>query len=738
MIRGDLDHGSPLRSRKEWMVVIYKRSQPMVTRVRGESRICSMFMLIGLSIVACPTLSPAQGDSADSASGSIKNGPINDLPYTPSLDLSALDRTADPCENFYQYSCGGWMAQNPIPADQSSWSVYSKLGHETNRYLWGLLQRLAAEAKPAKAGDQLKPTPAAKLGQYFGACMAEDAVEARGITPLRPNWQAIDAWKYKQQLAPLVAELHLMGGFDGPFFSFGATQDFADAERVIAGADAGGLGLPDRDYYLNTDESSKAMLQAYKQHIVKSLQIAGLQPKRAAQAAADVVVIETALAKASLTQVERRDFHNLDHKFDLNGLQGLTPEFSWPKYFKALNLAAPAVINVSEPEFYKAFSQQIRVRSLAEIKSYLYWHLVRAQSPYLNQVLVDEHFSFYGKKLQGAQELAPRWQRCVELVNGQLGEALGQEFVRRNFAPELKEQTLRITSQIEKAMREDIQSLSWMSAETKKQALAKLATVANKVGYPDRWRDYSNYSVDPVDFFGNVKRGNIFEVQRRFAKIGRPIDRGEWAMTPQTVNAYYDPQLNDINFPAAVLQPPLFDAKMDAAPNYGNTGGTIGHELTHGFDDSGRQFDERGNLRDWWTDADSKEFNQRTQCLVDQYGKYVVIDDIKINSRLTLGEDVADLGGMILAYAAWQAELGENKPEARDGFTGEQRFFIGFAQWACENVRPEARRVRALTDQHSPGKYRINGVAVNLPEFAKAFSCKANQAMVKEQPCRVW
>ena len=480
------------------------------------------------------------------------------------------------------------------------------------------------------------------------------------------------------------------------------------------------------------------MLQAYKQHIVKSLEIAGLQPARAVQAADDVIVIESALAQASLTQVERRDAHNLDHKFDLKGLRGLAPEFSWTKYFKALNLAPPAVINVSEPEFYKAFSQQIRVRSLAEIKSYLYWHLVRAQSPYLNKSLVDEHFSFYGKKLQGAQELAPRWQRCIDLVNGQLGEALGQEFVKRNFAPELKDQTLRITSQIEKAMREDIQGLNWMSSETKTQALAKLATVANKVGYPERWRDYSSYTIDPADFFGNVKRGNIFEVQRRLAKIGRPIDRAEWAMTPQTVNAYYDPQLNDINFPAAVLQPPLFDAKMDAAPNYGNTGGTIGHELTHGFDDSGRQFDERGNLRDWWTGGDSKEFSQRTQCLVDQYGKYVVVDDIKINSRLTLGEDVADLGGMILAYAAWQAELSGDKAEDRDGFTGEQRFFIGFAQWACENVRPEARRVRALTDQHSPGKYRINGVAVNLPEFAKAFSCKAGQAMVKEQPCRVW
>jgi putative endopeptidase len=359
-------------------------------------------------------------------------------------------------------------------------------------------------------------------------------------------------------------------------------------------------------------------------------------------------------------------------------------------------------------------------------------------APYLSSAFVNENFDFYSKTLRGVPQLRPRWKRCVRLVDDQLGEALGREFVRLTFGPQLKHKTLALTRQIEKAMQEDLETLSWMSAATKINALQKLRALTNKIGYPDTWRDYGAVQVKRDDFLGNVESATRFESERQFAKIGKPVDRTEWQMTPPTVNAYYDPQMNDINFPAGVLQPPLYDAKMDDAPNYGDTGGTIGHELTHGFDDEGRQFDAHGNLRDWWTDKDSQEFESRAQCVVDQYAEYTVVDEIKINSKLTEGEDIADLGGLVLAWTAWKAQTAQVTPAARDGFTPEQRFFIGYAQWACENTRPDQLRVEALTDPHSPGKYRVNGLMVNMPQFAKAFSCKVGQPMVKEKPCRVW
>jgi endothelin-converting enzyme/putative endopeptidase len=351
---------------------------------------------------------------------------------------------------------------------------------------------------------------------------------------------------------------------------------------------------------------------------------------------------------------------------------------------------------------------------------------------------VSENFEFFSKTLRGVPQLRPRWKRCVTLVDSQLGEALGQEFVARAFSPKLKDDTNRMTKRIEQAMRDDISSLTWMSDATKKRALEKLDTIVNKIGYPDKWRDYSSVEVKRGDFFGNVERATRFEQKRDLAKIGKPLDRGEWLMTPPTVNAYYNAQMNDINFPAGVLQPPLYDPKMDDAPNYGNTGGTIGHELTHGFDDQGRQFDAQGNLKDWWTPDDGKAFEERAACISDQYAQYVIVDDIKINSKLTLGEDVADVGGLVLAWMAWKAETVDKKLEDRDGMTPEQRFFVGYAQWACENDRPENLRVKALTDPHSPGKYRVNGLVVNMPEFEKAFSCKAGSPMAAVKRCRVW
>ena len=394
--------------------------------------------------------------------------------------------------------------------------------------------------------------------------------------------------------------------------------------------------------------------------------------------------------------------------------------------------------NVTEPDFYKQVEKEINTVSLDDWKTYLRWHIAHANAPYLSSKFVNENFAFYGKTLRGAEQLRPRWKRCVSLVDEQLGEALGQEFVRRAFTPEMKASTVQMTQYIEDAMKQDIEQLTWMSPETKKNALEKLHTIVNKVGYPDKWRDYSSVEIKRDDFLGNETRATVFESDRQLAKIGKPVDRAEWGMTPPTVNAYYNPQMNDINFPAGVLQPPLYDPKMDDAPNYGNTGSTIGHELTHGFDDQGRQFDAQGNLKDWWTKQDADEFTKRAQCVVDQYGQYTVVDDLKINSKLTQGEDIADLGGTILAYVAWKAATKNQQLHDIEGFNPDQRFFIGLAQWACENQRPESERLHTLTDPHSPGKYRINGVVVNMPEFQKAFSCKAGQPMVSVKACRVW
>ncbi|MGE5324559.1 MAG: M13 family metallopeptidase, partial [Actinomycetota bacterium] len=648
-----------------------------------------------------------------------------------SLDIASMDKTADPCVDFYQYTCGGWKKNNPIPPDQAAWSVYGKLYQDNQRFLWGILDDLSKKTSGRTPNQQ-------KIGDFFGACMNEGAIEKLGSAPLKPALAQIDALKSKKQLAALLAHEHLNNATRGLLFNFGSDQDFSNSSDVIAFATAGGLGLPDRDYYIKTDPKSQEIRRKYLVHVQKTLELLGDKPAAAQGEAATIMRIETALAKASLTRVQRRNPHNLFHKMDRKQLQALTPDFNWNTYLKDVGLPAVDTFNVTEPEFYKAVNQQIESSSLADLKTYLRWHVASANAPYLSSKFVAENFDFNLHTLRGVQQIRPRWKRCVGLVDRLLGEALGQEFVNRAFSPDMKKRTVEMTRQIENAMQQDIEQLTWMSPETKKQALLKLHSVVNKVGYPEKWRDYSSVAIRPGDFLGNVQRSVSFESHRELNKIGKPLDRGEWGMTPPTVNAYYNPQMNDINFPAGVLEPPLYDIKEDDAPNYGNTGSTIGHELTHGFDDEGRQFDAKGNLRDWWTEADAEQFTKRAECVVDQYANYVVVDDIKINSKLTEGEDVADLGGTILAYAAWkQATKGEHL-EDRDGFTPDQRFFIGFAQWACENNRPENERVNAITDPHSPGKYRINGVVVNMPEFQQAFGCKAGQPMAKENRCRVW
>jgi putative endopeptidase len=652
------------------------------------------------------------------------------LPYTPSLDPAAMDRTADPCVDFYEYSCRGWRKMNPIPSDQTSWSVYAKLYEDNLNYLRGILE----EASTATNRDAVTQ----KIGDYYASCMAEAEVEKLGAKPLQSTLLAIQSLKSTKDLAPLMATLHIEG--TSALFNSGSRQDPDNSEVVIMNVSQGGLGLPDRDYYITEDAKSKETRERYLQHVQKVFELLGDSPDTAKNNATVVMRMETSLAKASLTRVERRDPYKQKHKMSVPDLYKIAPDFDWNAYFAAGDAPQFQTLNVGWPDFFQDVDAQLKSDSLEDWKSYLRYHVANSHAPYLSSAFVNEDFEFYRKYLRGAKELQPRWKRCVRYVDDDLGEALGQTYVQRTFPPELKAATVEMTQHIEDAMALRIQQLDWMSPQTKQQALMKLHTIRNKVGYPDKWRDYSSVKIVRDDFYGNDLRATEFEIHRRLNKIGKPVDRGEWGMTPPTVNAYFNSQMNDINFPAGVLHPPLYDAKMDDAPNYGNTGSTIGHELTHGFDDQGRKFDANGNLKDWWTKEDADQFVKHSDCIVDQYAQYVVVDDIHINSKLTEGEDVADLGGTILAYIAWKDATKDMTLHDRDGLTPDQRFFVGLAQWACENNRPENERVNAITDPHSPGKYRINGVVVNMPEFGVAFSCKADQPMVKppEKVCHVW
>ncbi len=652
------------------------------------------------------------------------------MAYTPSLDVASMDRSVDPCVDFYKYSCGGWEKNNPIPPDQTSWSVYGKLYEDNLKYLRGILE----EASMAKDRDAVSQ----KIGDYYSACMDEAAVEKLGAKPMQADLAAIQALKSVREVAPLAARLHLQD--DNLLFDSGSQQDPDNSDAVIVELSQGGLGLPDRDYYTRDDPKSKEIRERYVQHVQNVFELIGDSPAMAKQQADTVMRIETTLAKASLTQVEQRDPYKVTHKMKVAELEKLAPNFDWTAYFSASSVPPFEILNVAMPEFFKQLNAQLAAVPLADWKSYLRFHVANSSAPYLSSPWVNEDFDFYRKYLLGAKELRPRWKRCVRYVDEQLGEALGQQYVRKTFPPELKAATLKMTREIEDAMAMRIQQLDWMSPATRQQALNKLHSIRNKVGYPDKWRDYSSVAIVRDDFYGNAERAIEFEGHREFNKVGKPVDRTEWQITPPTVDAYYDPQMNDINFPAGVLQPPLYDAKMDDAPNYGNTGSTIGHELTHGFDDQGRQYDAKGNLKDWWTTQDAAQFVKHADCVADQYAQYVVVDDIHINSKLTEGEDLADLGGTILAYIAWKDADENLQLTDRDGLTPGQRFFVGFAQWACENDRPEQLRARAITDPHSPHQNRINGVVVNVPEFGPAFGCKPGSAMVKpaDKVCKVW
>jgi putative endopeptidase len=643
------------------------------------------------------------------------------------LDVTSMDTSVDPCTDFFTYACGGWLQKNPIPPDRTSWGITTKLADDNRMVLRTILEEAAAGGQDRNPLNQ-------KIGDYYAACMDEKGIETAGAAPLKEGLERIAALHSKSDLANVIAA---MPGLNAPF-DFHSTQDYKNSSQVIAEVDQNGLGLPDRDYYLKADAKSVEIRNAYEAHVQKMFELLGDSPVVAATEAQTVLRIESALSKASLTQVERRDPKMLNHKMTRRALETLSPSFRWRKYFSQAGQPGLQSLNVTAPEFFKVMDSTLKTEDLANWKAYLRWHLVNANASYLSSAFVDADFDFFGKTLSGAQQLQPRWRRCVNYVDNDLGEALGQVYVQRAFPPEAKQRAQKLVKQIEDAMEQDIDSLPWMSPATKQQALEKLHALANKIGYPEKWRDYSTLTIARDDAMGNASRARAFEFKRQIAKIGKPVNRGEWDMTPPTVNAYYNPQVNDINFPAGILQPPLFDPKSDDAPNYGDTGATIGHELTHGFDDEGRQFDAHGNLRDWWTPEDGKQFDERASCISDQYSQYVAVDDIKINGQLTLGENVADLGGLMLAYVAWKNETRGQKLDSIDGFTPEQRFFIGYGQSWCENTRDETKRIYATIDPHSPEKYRTNGVVSNVPEFQQAFHCKAGSAMVREKRCRVW
>jgi putative endopeptidase len=680
---------------------------------------CFCFLsLVAASLAAAQANAPAKDEPA--------------LPYIPSLDVTAMDKSVDPCVDLYHYSCGGWQKKNPIPPDQTSWSVYGKLYQDNLFFLRSILEQSGPGTPQRDAVTQ-------KIGDFYASCMDDTTANKRGVAAIQPQLDAIAALKSAHDMAPLVARLPLPFGRTILFVA-GSTQDPDNSEQEIADLDQGGLGLPDRDYYTKDDAKSKETRERYVQHVQKIFELLGESPEAAKQNAQVILRMETALARASWTRVERRDPYKLKNKMKLADLIQLAPNFDWETYYRALQYPKFEILNVDAPQFYKQLNTQLTSEPLENWKNYLRFHVADQYSPFLSANFVQENFEFYRKYLRGAKEMQPRWKRCVQFTDYNLGEALGQVYVRRVFSPALKASTLDMVNRVEAAMGQRIQQLDWMSPETRQQALAKLAAIRNKIGYPDKWRDYSSLKITPDDLAGNIKRGGEFEQHRDINKIGKPVDHGEWDISPATVDAYYNPQMNDINFPAGVLQPPLYDPKMDDAPNYGDTGGTIGHELTHGFDDQGSQFDSKGNLKNWWTKNDREKFDARTKCVADQYSQYVMVDDIHINGELTLGENVADLGGEILALMAWKDATKDKTLHSIDDLTPEQRFFIGFAQWDCANMRDEDLRVRAVTDPHSTAQYRINGVVVNMPEFSRAFSCKAGQPMVKpsDKVCKVW
>src|SRR5579871_1521099 len=679
------------------------------------------FFILPLLLAAASALSMAQGKGSSSSAEQPK--PL------VSFDVNAIDKSVDPCNDFYQYACGNWLKNNPIPPDQPSWGRFNELHEHNQLVLRGILEKYSSDDPKRSANEQ-------KIGDYYYSCMDEPAINAKGLAGLQPVLDHIQALKDKSQLPALMGYLHTNGV--RALFDFGSEPDAKDSRMEIAGTDQGGLGLPDRDYYLKTDAKSVELRTKYVDHMTKMFTLLGEPPAKAAADAKTVMNLETELAKASMDRVERRDPNKVYHKMTTAQLQDLSPAFTWKEYFANIDVPSFSSLDVSAPDFVKGMNQVLQTASLDDIKTYLRWHALHDAAQLLPTTFVDENFSFYGKELTGAKELRPRWKRCVQFTNADVGEALGQSYVAEEFPPESKAAALKMVHEIEAALKSDIGDLSWMTPETKKQALDKLAHVADKIGYPDKWRDYSKLTIVRGDALGNSLRANAFEFNRQLNKVGKPVDRLEWTMTPPTVNAYYSDLENNINFPAGILQPPFYDPKVDESVNLGAIGGVIGHELTHGFDDAGSQFDADGNLHNWWTTKDREQFDSLESCFVNEYDQFVAVDDVHERGKLELGENTADNGGLRLAHMALLDVLANTPEKPSEGFTPEQKFFVGWGQIWCESASPEYARLLAQTNEHALGKFRVNGVVSNMPEFQKAFSCKADAPMVRKPAYRSW
>jgi putative endopeptidase len=649
------------------------------------------------------------------------------------VDLSYMDTAIKPCQDFYLYSNGNWLANNPIPADRSSWGAGSELYEKNQTVLHEILEDAAKNTSAPKG------SAARKVGDFYRTGMDEAKIEAAGAKPLADELARIAAVKDATTLQAELAHLHRLN--INPAFSPSAYQDFKDSTHIIMWLYQDGLGLPDRDYYFKDDDKSKELRQGYVAYIGKMFELLGDKPEQAAAEAKTVMEMETRLAKAQMGAVEQRDPQAIYHKMDVAALDKLAPSISWSRYFAAIGLNNPGDINVGQPELFKEVSAMVTSVPMADWQTYLRWAVINSAAPYLSSAFVNESFNFYGKSLSGQKEQRPRWKRVEATTDNMLGEALGELYVARAFTPETKARALTMVTNIKSALRDRITQLDWIGEDTRKQALRKVDAIKIKVGYPDKWRDYNALTIDQSSYAQNVLRAREFEFQRNLNKIGKPIDRNEWGMTPPTVDAYYNPNFNEIVFPAGILQPPFFDPNADDATNYGGIGSVIGHELTHGFDDQGHQFDADGNLKSWWTESDEKNYAARGALVEAQYNDYVGVETLHVNGKLTLGENIADIGGLKIAYYAFQKSLeGKPRPALIDGFTPEQRFFLAFAQNWRRNTQPEALRLLVQTDPHSPPRYRVLGSVANLPEFAKAFGCQSGDPLVRPEKdqARIW
>ncbi len=690
---------------------------------------CLMLAFFHISPVSAQNGAPGQAkDNSSSSKSSTQPDTAEsmaDVRFSPDM----LDKEIDPCKDFFAYACSKWIAKNPIPSDRSSWGRFNELQQRGEYVVRDILAKAAEQSAQRSSDEQ-------KIGDYYASCMDEAAVEKTGTKPLDLDFKSIAAIKSKDDLPKEIVRLHREG--NDVLFNFDSGADFKNASQIIAQADQGGLGMPDRDYYFKDDAKSVELRKKYVEHVTKMFVLLGDSQKKAASEAKTVMDIETGLAKGALDQTTRRDPQKIYHKLSNANLAAMSPAFNWNAYFDGVGAPRFDSLNVVEPDFFKNMQQVVSSHSLDEWKAYLRWHTVHANAQVLPKAFVEETFDFFSRTMQGTKELRPRWKRCVAFADDDLGDLVGQVYVKQTFGEEGKERTLAMVNALEKALAEDINTLPWMGADTKAQAIVKLHAITNRIGYTDKWRDYSNLKIVRGDALGNSQRANENDFQRRMDKVGKPLDKRDWPYPPMTINASYNPLENNITFPAGILQPPFYDNRADDAMNFGGIGAVIGHELTHGFDDQGSQFDAQGNLRDWWTAEDKKEFEKRTSCVANQYGNFVAVDDLKLNGKLTLGENAADNGGLRIAYMALLSTLNGKEPPDVDGLTAKQRFFLGWANVWCQHRTDAVSRMLVTVDPHSPSKYRVNGTISNMPEFREAYHCAADAPMVNQNACRVW